>query len=292
MDVSFGARLRAHRERLQISLETISNDTKIKLSLLEALERDDVTYWPQGLFRRAYVRSYAHAIGLDPAAVVREFQQLYPDAAEIAEQEAAAAPPPKGIRRLVSRAKALLHANAGANHTEAGAGTAEVSPRLVVVAQKHVEPLRDPVADLCSRIAEVTTWREVAPLLREATTVLNAVGLMVWSWEPRVAALSPAWAHGYPETLLARMPRVRRDEDNAIAAAFRATEPCIVNSGASTTGAVCVPMMTATGCVGVVALELQHGAEHTEGARTIATTVAAQVATLLHTTPLAEAATA
>src|SRR5262245_36653418 len=103
MDVTFSARLRAHRERQQISLAAISATTKIKPSLLDELERGNVSHWPEGIFRRAYLRSYATAIGLDPEATLREFRQLYPDPAEIAERERElATPPPSGVRGLVS----------------------------------------------------------------------------------------------------------------------------------------------------------------------------------------------
>ena len=57
MPDSFGARLRQRREERQIDLIAISEQTKIKLQLLEALERDDVSHWPSGIFRRAYMRS-------------------------------------------------------------------------------------------------------------------------------------------------------------------------------------------------------------------------------------------
>jgi len=62
MSESFGARLRQQRERQHIALATIAEQTKIKVSLLEGLERDDISYWPVGIFRRAFIRSYAHAI--------------------------------------------------------------------------------------------------------------------------------------------------------------------------------------------------------------------------------------
>src|SRR5687767_246058 len=52
MTDSFGARLRQRREQQDIALLTIAEQTKIKLSLLEALERDDVSQWPAGIFRR------------------------------------------------------------------------------------------------------------------------------------------------------------------------------------------------------------------------------------------------
>src|SRR4029450_4292667 len=78
MDPTFGTRLRLQREEHQIPLATIAEQTKIKLSLLEGLERDDVSRWPTGLFRRSYFRAYAAAIGLDPDRSLREFQPLYP----------------------------------------------------------------------------------------------------------------------------------------------------------------------------------------------------------------------
>src|SRR4030081_2156344 len=82
MAENFGARLRQRRERQQITLTSIAEQTKIKLSLLEALERDDVSHWPTGIFRRAFIRAYAHAIGLQPDVVVREFQEHHPDPSE------------------------------------------------------------------------------------------------------------------------------------------------------------------------------------------------------------------
>ena len=79
MPESFGARLRQQREARQIDLVAISEQTKIKLALLEALENGDVSHWPSGIFRRAYIRAYAQFIGLDPDALLREFLEVHPD---------------------------------------------------------------------------------------------------------------------------------------------------------------------------------------------------------------------
>jgi hypothetical protein len=91
MHESFGARLRQQREERQIDLVAISEQTKIKLPLLEALERDDVSQWPSGIFRRAYVRTYAQFIGLDPDVIVREFLEAHPDPGDVFVMTAAAA---------------------------------------------------------------------------------------------------------------------------------------------------------------------------------------------------------
>src|SRR5262245_14491283 len=78
-DESFGRRLRRERERRQISLSSIAENSKIKVALFEELERDDATHWPSGVFRRAFIRAYAEAIGLDPDATAREFLERFPD---------------------------------------------------------------------------------------------------------------------------------------------------------------------------------------------------------------------
>jgi transcriptional regulator with XRE-family HTH domain len=76
---TFASHLRAERERRGISLESIAEKTKIKKSFLESLERGDCSKWPAGtVFRRAYVRDYAAAIGLAPESVVVDFIRLFP----------------------------------------------------------------------------------------------------------------------------------------------------------------------------------------------------------------------
>jgi cytoskeleton protein RodZ len=69
----FGGKLRHARERRGISLRQIAASTKIAAAALEALERNDISKLPGGIFSRAFVRSYAAAVGLDPEETVREF---------------------------------------------------------------------------------------------------------------------------------------------------------------------------------------------------------------------------
>ena len=82
MAESFGARLRYERERRQIALRSIAEQTKIGVPLLEGLERDDASRWPSGIFRKSFIRAYADAIGIDPEPVVREFMERHPDPLE------------------------------------------------------------------------------------------------------------------------------------------------------------------------------------------------------------------
>ena len=100
MTDSFGTRLRRERERQQIALADIAARTKIKASLFEELERDDVSHWPSGIFRRSFIRSYAVALGLDADAVVKEFTERFPDPADQIAAGSLVAPMPGAVVRL------------------------------------------------------------------------------------------------------------------------------------------------------------------------------------------------
>jgi transcriptional regulator with XRE-family HTH domain len=96
---SLGARLRAERERRNISIASIAESTKILGALLEGMEQDDVSRWPTGLYRRAFIRAYSQAIGLDPEPVVREFIERFPDPEDVpAPPQAAVAPAAPAVR--------------------------------------------------------------------------------------------------------------------------------------------------------------------------------------------------
>ena len=74
---SFVTRLRRYRQRNQISLDHMAMATRVKRELLEGLESNDLTGWPQGLYARAWIRSYAAIVGLDPDDTVDSFCRLY-----------------------------------------------------------------------------------------------------------------------------------------------------------------------------------------------------------------------
>jgi hypothetical protein len=76
---SFGASLRKERERRNVSIASIAESTKVLGALFEGLENDNLSRWPEGFYRRSFVRAYAEAIGLNPDAVLREFLDHYPE---------------------------------------------------------------------------------------------------------------------------------------------------------------------------------------------------------------------
>jgi transcriptional regulator with XRE-family HTH domain len=76
---AFCARLKAARERKGITLEEIAGATKVARSLLKGLEENDLSRWPHGLYRRAYLRDYLRAVDLPEQSIVAEFVRLFPD---------------------------------------------------------------------------------------------------------------------------------------------------------------------------------------------------------------------
>ena len=89
----FGARLRQERERRGIALSSVADRTKIAPNLLVALERGDLIRLPGGLYRRAFLRAYADAVGLDPTEVLQELLECFPDPAEAGPATGAIAQP-------------------------------------------------------------------------------------------------------------------------------------------------------------------------------------------------------
>jgi cytoskeleton protein RodZ len=76
--MNFGTHLREAREKRGVSLRQIATSTRISIRTLEALENNEIGKLPGGIFSRAFVRSYAQEIGLDPDEAVREFVHQFP----------------------------------------------------------------------------------------------------------------------------------------------------------------------------------------------------------------------
>lgn len=76
--VDFGARLREARERRGMSLRVIADSTKISVRVLQALEGNEISRLPGGIFSRGFVRAYALEVGLDPEETISEFIARFP----------------------------------------------------------------------------------------------------------------------------------------------------------------------------------------------------------------------
>jgi hypothetical protein len=94
---ALGERLKRHRERRGVTLESISRSSKIPAALFAGLERGDCSRWPAGLYGRAYVRAYAEAIGANADETVEDFLAAF--GAQTDGGDPAAAP---GTRRIAA----------------------------------------------------------------------------------------------------------------------------------------------------------------------------------------------
>ena len=169
---AFGASLRAQREARKQTLQQIAEITKIATRHLQSLERGDIRHWPGGVYRRAMVRAYAEAIGLDAPETVRRFLEVFseePDASAVA-AEAAAQPDRHGasiIRRaapivgIVGAAAAALMLIGwyavsyirGAANADRVSTPPSAPPETLATIETTPTPLPDPVSDNAGPLA-------------------------------------------------------------------------------------------------------------------------------------------
>jgi cytoskeleton protein RodZ len=70
---AFGDRLRREREMRGITLDEISESTKISRRHLEALESEHFDQLPGAVFNKGFVRAYAHFLGIDEDQAVADY---------------------------------------------------------------------------------------------------------------------------------------------------------------------------------------------------------------------------
>lgn len=101
--------LKAARERSGITLADIADATKIPAYLFDALERNDLRRWPNGLFRRCFFRDYVRTIGMPVSDACAQFARLFPDeTAKLTPAVAVAAPASPDHASPLSRLGAAL----------------------------------------------------------------------------------------------------------------------------------------------------------------------------------------
>jgi cytoskeletal protein RodZ len=73
MTQSIGEKLRLARETRGIALRDISEQTRISMRYLEAIESDDYRHLPGGIFNRSFIRAYAKFIGYDEHEAIEDY---------------------------------------------------------------------------------------------------------------------------------------------------------------------------------------------------------------------------
>jgi transcriptional regulator with XRE-family HTH domain len=83
---SFGPNLRRRRELRGISLDAVAARTNVSVAMLGAMEENDFSNWPGGVYARSFVRAYAEAVGVDADETVEDFCRWFPIADRRAER--------------------------------------------------------------------------------------------------------------------------------------------------------------------------------------------------------------
>ena len=135
---SVGARLKLVRESKHVTLRQIANTTRIAVSALDAIERDDVKKLPGGIFARSFVRAYASELKLDVEQTVTDFFAQFPGA----DRRACGARDRSGSGRgRPSRVPAGIVRGGDAGHPDTRAGRAGWCLAVAAHAPREEPPL-------------------------------------------------------------------------------------------------------------------------------------------------------
>jgi cytoskeletal protein RodZ len=88
MAATIGEQLRLAREERGIPLREISDQTRISMHYLEAIEADDFKRLPGGIFNRSFVKAYARYVGYDEKEAVEAYMRFMRDAGDSGEEVA------------------------------------------------------------------------------------------------------------------------------------------------------------------------------------------------------------
>src|SRR6266480_1053485 len=86
MATSIGEKLRLARETRGIALRAISEQTRISMRYLEAIEADDYRRLPGGIFNRSFIRAYAKQIGYDEQQALEEYSAMMHERGEATDE--------------------------------------------------------------------------------------------------------------------------------------------------------------------------------------------------------------
>lgn len=174
---TLGAWLRGERERRGVTLKTVADQTKVAAPLLQGLETGDLSRWPGGIYRRAFVRAYASALGLDADEVVRRFELEHPTP-----EAAAAAVEALEQTQAASAQAELAEASQRTNGTHRGFAIPSSRARVIGSAADLT------VALVLGLVSAAAGSRLLWPVLLIA--LYYAIGVLLKGTSPMVALLS------------------------------------------------------------------------------------------------------
>ena len=210
---AFGPNLRRQRVQRGITLEQIAAATKIGRDLWAAMERNDFSRWPKGIYARAYLRAYALETGVDPDVTVDEFCRWFPEGDRRAE-------------RIVREQAALMGHDLRWNDDLAAARNRRASspaPLLPPLAFSQTGRIVAALADASVVIAAGLTASATMPIGKASSVALcailyHALALVIFGCSPAVWAIDTYVASRHPAAPAPgtqRFPRLQRSPERA-----------------------------------------------------------------------------
>jgi hypothetical protein len=136
-------------------------------------------------------------------------------------------------------------------------------------------------ADVCVDIARLLDGRDLPAILTRAASAIDAKGLVLWVVDERGQTLRASMAHGYSDRMLARLGQLPVSADNVTSLACRTLQPQMVPAAApGSSGALAVPLVSTTGCVGVLSAEVS-GSKANDHQVSLARLIAAQLSAVI-----------
>ncbi len=87
MATTIGEQLRLSREERGIALREISNQTRISMRYLEAIEGNDYKRLPGGIFNRSFIKAYARCVGFDETQALEGYAQYLREQGQPSEED-------------------------------------------------------------------------------------------------------------------------------------------------------------------------------------------------------------
>lgn len=143
------------------------------------------------------------------------------------------------------------------------------------------------LAAVCTDLAKLADTDPLPGILERTARALDASGLVLWVADFEGAELVPVAIHGYPASVMSRLGTIKRDAENATGAAFRTGLVQTVAATGSANGAIAAPLVTPSGCRGVMSAEVRGGGETDPAKRAAAAIIAAQLSGLIGPPPAA-----
>ena len=168
----FGEKFRKEREKKGISLDDVSNVTKISSRMLLAIEQEHFDQLPGGVFNKGFIRAYAKHLGLNDEEAVNGYLACMRQA-QIDAQEAWQ--PDRSTDRRTTpdrRSPAASRASASSQQTEV-----EELPELHL---PRAEDVRPPRKNYLRQTDSGIPWRIVA-----VATVVVVLAIILWTRHSR-----------------------------------------------------------------------------------------------------------